>query len=78
MGEDNLLYQKLPRYVLTQSLLFTIVFSMRDSVSSTLDLLPIPRTNVWWRWLTTFTQLAIVILIFMIMWEMKVIQITPF
>lgn len=75
---DQEFYRKLPKYVITQALLFTIVFSMRDSVATTLELIPIPRYNVWWRWVSTFVQLAIVILIFMIMWEYKLIQITPF
>jgi hypothetical protein len=71
----NPLGSKLPKYVITQALLFTIVFTMRDSVASTLDLIPFKKNNIFWKWGAAIAQLTIVIFIFYVMWWGNLIQI---
>ena len=46
-----------------QSMIFVGALSIRDTLQSTLQLLPIPCSTIWWKWLQTIIHLFIIIII---------------
>ena len=42
--------------------MFVVVLSVRDAVTYTLELLPVAKTNAWWRWLIALVHILIAIL----------------
>lgn len=50
---------KLPAYFLANALMFVCVLSLRDTLKSTVDMIPFPDSNLYWLWLETFIYITI-------------------
>ena len=60
--EIPLLYSFIIKIII-QSFVFIGALSVRDTLRTTLDLIPIPQTNIWWRWVQTILHLFVVIIV---------------
>jgi hypothetical protein len=49
--------------ILIQSFIFVVALSLRDTIKSTLQLIPIPNHNIWWKWIQTILNLLCVVLV---------------
>jgi hypothetical protein len=50
---------QIPKHILLHAFLFVCVLSLRDVITATLDLIPIPKTNIYWMWFKTILQISL-------------------
>jgi hypothetical protein len=50
---------QIPKNILLHAFFFVCVLSLRDVITATLDLLPIPNTNIYWMWFKTILQILL-------------------
>jgi hypothetical protein len=50
---------EIPMYIVLHAFMFVCVLSLRDVIRATLDLVPIPKTGIYWMWFETILQIAI-------------------
>ena len=50
---------QIPKHILLHAFLFVCVLSLRDVIKATLDLIPIPSSNICWMWFKTALQISI-------------------
>ena len=48
---------QIPKHILLHAFLFVCVLSLRDVITATLNLIPIPNTNIYWMWFKTILQI---------------------
>ena len=52
---------QIPKHILLHAFLFVCVLSLRDVIKATLDLIPMPGTNIYWMWFKTILQICMAI-----------------
>ena len=50
---------QIPKHIVVHVFLFVCVLSLRDAIKSTLYLIPLSSSNIYWMWLKTMLQMFI-------------------
>ena len=50
---------QIPKHILLHAFLLVCVLSLRDVIKATLDLIPLPNSNIYWMWLKTVLKIFI-------------------
>lgn len=65
---------QMPIHVIVHAMMFVVVLSVRDAITRTLELIPFPEDNVWWRWVIAMVHILIAFLILSILMKRKWIR----
>ena len=60
--------------IIIQSFIFIAALSVRDTIQSTISLIPIPKHNIWWKWVQTLLNLFCVVCIIFILLKCNIID----
>jgi len=62
---------QMPIQVIVHAMMFVVVLSVRDAITRTLELIPFPQDNVWWRWAIAILHIFIAFVILAILMKGK-------
>ena len=50
---------EIPMHIVLHAFMFVCVLSLRDAIKATLNLIPFPKTSIYWMWFETLMQIAV-------------------